>query len=151
MATPTVDFEIEGLKELAKDIDALTEGFKRSMMRTALRGAARPVVKGAKARVPVDEGDLKRSLIAKVSVTRDGRGEARVIARTTKGFHGFHAHLVELGTSQQSAQPYLRPSLDAAESSGDILGGFITAVNKTIDGRLKKDRIASGKEEDVGA
>ena len=128
---------------------ALFAGIHLLVSGTALRGAIKPVVKGSKARVPVASGDLKRSLIGKASVTRDGKGEARVIARSTKGFQGWRAHLIELGTSRQSAQPYMRPAFDAALQGGDILGGFFTAINKTIAKRLKKDRIALGKEEDV--
>ena len=48
----------------------------------------------------------------------------------------FYGGFVELGTSRQQAQPYLRPALD--ESEGEIKGAFIGALNKTISKALGK-------------
>ena len=48
----------------------------------------------------------------------------------------FYGGFVELGTSRQQAQPYLRPALD--ESEGEIKGAFIGALNKTISKALAR-------------
>ena len=48
-----ISSEIKGLPELAKNSAKLKKSFARSTLRTALRNAAKPVVKGAQDRVPV--------------------------------------------------------------------------------------------------
>ena len=138
MATPTVGFEIEGLKELAKNADKLRRSFTTSTLRTALRGAAKPVLRRAKATVPVDSGRLKRSLGTRAKVERGGFGFADVEARRGGKYQGYHAHLVELGTSQQSAQPFLRPAIDAAGRAGEVDAAFVEAINKTIERQLAR-------------
>ena len=94
-------------------------------MRTALRNAAQPVRRKARANVPVDEGDLKRAIAINAKVDRKGEGYADVGFRPDQAFYG---GFVELGTSSQQAQPYLRPALD--ESEGEIKGAFHRGVKQ---------------------
>ena len=122
-----VGSEIKGLKELAKNSDKLKKSFASSTLRTALRNGAKPVLRRAKAKVAVDEGDLKKALAINAKVDRKGEGYADVGFRKEQAFHG---GFVELGTSTQQAQPYLRPSLEEAE--GEITDAFIGALNATI-------------------
>ena len=131
---PEVEIEIKGLKELAKNIDSLGKNFARSTLRTALRGGAKPVVRLAKAKAPYRTGRLRRDIRAVVSVKRDGYGTA-LVGWTSAAAHGIFA---ELGTSKLPARPFLRPALDEAESKGDVLEGFIMALNKTIEKRLAR-------------
>ena len=131
-----IGVEITGLKELSRNVGQLSKSFSRTTLRTALRNAAKPVRTRAKANVAVDQGDLRRDIKSKATVRRDGSGYADV------GFlrRSFHGHFIELGTSTQPAQPFLRPALDQAESSGEIEAEFIGALNRTIAkqlGRLK--------------
>ena len=119
--------DIKGLKDLAKNSDKLKKSFASSTLRTALRNAAAPVRRKARANVPVDEGDLKRAIAINAKVDKKGEGYADVGFRKEMAFYG---GFVELGTSRQQAQPYLRPALD--ESEGEIKEAFIAAMNKTI-------------------
>ena len=138
MATPTVDFEIEGLKELAKNADKLRRSFTTSTLRTALRGAAKPVLRRAKATVPVDSGRLKRSLGIRAKVERNGsdsqmskRGAAASIRATTR-------------TSWSLALPSSRRSRFCAPRSTQRGGrarstlAFVEAINKTIARQLAR-------------
>ena len=93
-------------------------------------------------RFRVDTGRLKRSLGTRAKVQRNGFGFANVEARRGGKHQGYHAHLIELGTSQQSAQPFLRPSLDAAGRAGEIDAAFVEAINKTIEKQLGRIRAA---------
>lgn len=80
---------------------------------------------GAKNRAPVDTGALKNSISTEMQ--RKGgtlRGEV--------GPTVHYGHYVELGTSQNRAQPYLRPATDAVipgyeaalgQLGAEILGG----------------------------
>ena len=126
---PEVQFEIKGLEQLAKNRKLLAKSFERNTIRTALRNAAKPVVAKAKAGVPVRTGALKRSIRASVKIDRAGLGTARIGFGRDQFYGGFF----ELGTSQQAAQPFLRPALDDAESESEILGAFIGSINKTIE------------------
>ena len=127
--------DIKGLKDLAKNSDKLKKNFASTTLRTALRNAAAPVRRKARANVPVDEGDLKRAIAINAKVDRSGEGYADVGFRPDQAFYG---GFVELGTSKQQAQPYLRPALD--ESEGEIRGAFIGALNKTIEKALGRVR-----------
>ena len=56
--------------------------------------------------VPVDEGVLRDSLtIDEPETNNRGEGSIRVFASQRKD--GYHAHLIEFGTSQHRAQPFL--------------------------------------------
>ena len=47
-----INTEITGLKELRKNVDSLSKSFARTTLRTALRNAAKPVVREAKVPSP---------------------------------------------------------------------------------------------------
>lgn len=129
---------ITGGRELALALKELPDKLHRSIMRKAMRAGARVIADEAKAKVPVQFGDLKRS----VRVSTDSkRGEvtARAIAGNKKAFY---ANWVEFGTVGHEitarkgkklrftardgklvetnrvlhpgarAQPYMRPALD---------------------------------------
>ena len=49
---------VEGLKELARNADKLKASFARTTLRTALRNAAAPVRKEARALAPKETGDF---------------------------------------------------------------------------------------------
>ena len=128
-----VGSDIKGLKDLAKNSDKLKKSFAGTTLRTALRNAAQPVRRRARAKVAVDEGDLKKAIAINAKVDRKGEGFADVGFRKEKAFYG---GFQELGTSTQQAQPYLRPSLEEAE--GEITDAFIGALNATIAKALGK-------------
>ncbi len=130
-----INSEITGLRELVKNSDKLKKSFAGSALRTALRNAGNPVLKEAKARVPVDEGDLKKSLKSHATVKKSGFGYVDIGPEKGEVFYG---HIVELGSSQQSARPFLRPALDQADKDGSIQSEFIEALNKTIAKQLGK-------------
>ena len=62
----------------------------------------------ARAKVPIDEGDLKKAIAINAKVDRAGEGYADVGLPQRAGIL---RRFIELGTSTQQAQPYLRPAL----------------------------------------
>ena len=130
-----INADIVGLKELAANRKALSKSFGRVTLRTALRNATKPVVKRAKELVAVAEGALKMAIASVSKVSRVGEGFARIGYNKEKVAHG---GAIELGTSQQPAQPYLRPAI--ADTEAEILEAFVTALNKTIERRLGRAR-----------
>lgn len=102
--------EVEGLKELLKDLDGAPLRTRVAVRRTLaqLTREARDEVKAA---VPVDEGDLKRSIAVKGAKPVKERFSYAVISRTTGGKtgSGHHYHLVEYGTAKMRARRFAAP------------------------------------------
>lgn len=80
-----------------------------------------PIQAAAKRTVPVKTGDLKRAIV--VQVKRDGDASTLQVGVDPYAPDVEHppvdygAH-VELGTSRQAAQPYLRPAILQATGAG---------------------------------
>ncbi len=135
---------------------------------TALKAAGRPVTKAARAKCPVDPladpaGTLKRSLGAELR-GRPGRqylaagarrGFARDVTRpiiiggelvgavTRKADPANYAHLVELGTSQSAATPFLRPAFDGAK--GEVKSAFIQSLSDSQDKAARRAANKAGR------
>lgn len=75
----------------------------------------------AKKECPVDTGYLRNSITHETSV--DGTAYAAVIGTNTE-----YAKHVEMGTSKQRAQPYLKPA--AADHAGKYAAIFREALSK---------------------
>ena len=139
----TVKTEITGLRELAKNSAKLRKGFEGNILRTGLRGGARPVRLKARALVSVASGDLKKAIAASAVSLKRGVGVISVgirINETFSGTDGFYGRFLELGTSKLSARPYLRPALEQTHQDGSIQDGFIVAINKGIAKALGRIR-----------
>jgi HK97 gp10 family phage protein len=140
-------FEITGLDELEDQLLALSKKVATKSLRSALVRAARPVVKAAKAKVPVKTGALRQSI---GTASRRGRGRKnfataivgpksrnkRAIAlanagrsKPVKGI--FWGHIVELGYGRQAPQPYLRPALD--ENADEAVQIFAKAIKQNLE------------------
>ena len=118
---------IVGGRELDAALRKLPNEMDRAQVMTnALAAGARVIRDEAKLAVPVDTGILHDSI-----VVRRARG------RLGQVFVGFRqptsrrAHLTEYGTSTTSAQPFMRPALDAgARAAINEIG---RALKKGID------------------
>ena len=105
-----VTHQITGIEDLNKKLGRIEKAFRDKVLGEALEDAAEPVLKQVVKDVPVDEGVLRDSYtIDEPETNNRGEGSIRVFASQRKD--GYHAHLVEFGTSQHRAQPHLRPSL----------------------------------------
>ena len=78
----TVDISVLGDKELSKSLGRLEMKMQKSIVRKALRKAARPVLDSAKSLVPVMTGKLKDSL--RIRTLKSRRGTVNVIVETGK-------------------------------------------------------------------
>lgn len=96
-----------------KIIRELSPGARASKLDGALGAGTRLIEQGAKARVAVDEGDLRDA----IHVEHDGPFRWRVVAGNERVFHG---HFLEHGTTHSAPQPFLIPATEAAK--GQVLG-----------------------------
>ncbi|SMO64035.1 HK97-gp10 family putative phage morphogenesis protein [Paracoccus laeviglucosivorans] len=131
---------VQGLAELEKSLDNLSKSVGRSVLRQSLRKAAEPMKEKAKSLAPVDDGDLRDSIIiggllnksqkrARRRLTAEERSaiELYVGPSYKLGQGGRHGHLVEFGTAPHiqggvfkgskhpgtAPQPFMRPAYDA--------------------------------------
>lgn len=93
-----MDFKLKGIDKLQS---ALNERADLSMVRDTIKLNGSELQRGAQRVVPVDTGDLKRSI--NLSIKYQG-----LEARVKPSMH--YAAYVEFGTRYMAAQPYMRPS-----------------------------------------
>lgn len=108
----SAEFKIEGLADLEKQLLDFPEKIRLNVMRGALRAGARQIANEAKARVPVQTGQLRNSI--RVSARLQGNdivasvkagGRVRGGSRKGRSESGaFYAHMVEFGTSAHIIQ-----------------------------------------------
>lgn len=117
--------QIEGMPNLKRKFSGLSQVAQKKVLRKAMRGAAKPVVKAAKAKAPVRTGKLKKSIRTTVSMRR-GKAEAKV------GFGGkqYYGIFSELGTVKMPARPFLRPALDSQKDAS--VRAFVEVIQAEI-------------------
>lgn len=118
---------LEGIRELSKALEELPGKVQKAALRRATKEASALVVSAAQSAIPVGvdmhrtykgrlvaPGFASRNIKAVVRVTKD---LSRAFARIGVSREAFYAvNFVELGTSRQPAQPWLRPALQSVES-----------------------------------
>jgi len=127
------EVRVKGLADLNKLLQQLPAKLEANVLRGALRAGAKVVMEDAKARVPVDTGQLRDGL--KIS-TRSRRGVVSASVKAT-GKHSFIAPWIEYGVAAHQitarkggwmffggmfaksvdhpgmqARPFMRPALD---------------------------------------
>lgn len=139
----------KGGRELDAVLRTLPAKIERNIMRSALRQGANVIRKEAQATVPVDSGDLRKSIKVR---TRSLRGQVTATVQT----RDFKAHWIEFGTEPHEitprkpegalafgdqvvksvqhpgtkAQPFMRPAADSKVNEA------IVAVGEQIRKRL---------------
>ena len=113
-------FKINGAKELERNLKRLPLTLERRVAKSAVRAGAAVIAKEAKQRAPVDTGVLKRSIKVVARSRRFGDAVASVVTRAgkrwqSKNMDAWYAGLVEFGTRQRPATPFLRPAVDATQ------------------------------------
>jgi HK97 gp10 family phage protein len=111
---PAKPFAIDviGAPELKAVLAALEPKVAKKLTRQAMRKAQKIVLADAKRLVPVDTGQLKKSL--SIRALKRSRSRFGVSVQTKEGlFKGeqFYGGFIELGTKKMQARPYLRPAL----------------------------------------
>jgi HK97 gp10 family phage protein len=155
------NINITGGKELAEFLQSLPVKIEKNIMRVALRAGARVIANEAKNNVPVEDGELKRSIRTSTNAKK-GRVEASAKAGNKKAWY---YRFVEFGTAPHQiagrngnnlvftarngskvsvksvnhpgarAKPFMRPALDAKANEA------ILAVGNKIKERLTKEGI----------
>ena len=115
------EFVIQGMRELAMNLDQFPEKLKRKALDRVLRRGGRYVSLLAKELVPVRSGALRRSI--RVTIVRRGNFvTARVIAgRRVKKDDPYYAWMVEGGTKPHEIRPKGKKSLFLAGLFSEVV------------------------------
>ena len=113
-----------GIDELLRRVDNVVEpGRVRVTRRKALRAGIYVAERYAKAKVPVDTGNLKNS----ISVGVVDENHAELWATTD------YAAYVEFGTRRMAARPFMRPSVE--DHVPEIEEVMARVIDEALDGR----------------
>ncbi len=118
---------LEGQEDLIKKLNKINKGVNRILVR-AMKKAAAPIIRAAKAKAPFDTGELRDHIGVSVNAKP---GNVALIVGPTRGT--FYGGFNEFGTKNQPARPFMRPAFDekkkvAAKIFGDQVIGAINAA-----------------------
>lgn len=157
-----IEFSIIGLNQLIAKLNAISYDLKRKGGRTALRKAAKLVMKAAEeGAVRLNDPKTARSIADNLAVRWNGR-----LFRNT-GDLGFrvgvqqgaklkdggdtsanaptpHWRLLEFGTEKMAARPFMRPALENNINKATDM--FVTEYERAIDRALKRAAKKAGAD-----
>jgi len=111
-------------RELGRMLGKIPEGFDSKFMTGLLRFSAKPLVKAAQNKAPLDTGvlsaslgpvSLRRARTASLIVGPRAKGKFKVVKNEPTNRSGWYGSFVEFGTVHQKAQPFMRPAWDQTE------------------------------------
>lgn len=130
-------FKIVGGKELDAALKRIGPDFERKIAKGAVRAGANVIAKQAKENAPVDDGTLRNSIRVVARSKRIGDAVVSVVTRAgkrwrSKNMDAWYAGLIEFGTKNRPATPFLRPALDAKGAEA------VKAMSRYITKRIAK-------------
>lgn len=146
---------IEGLDEIVRKLRLLPDRIGRNAGRRALRKGANIIRDAARANAKqIDDPETREQIAKNIAVASGGaKREKRVGgvmlrvgvkggARLTKGDNGApggnttYWRMIEFGTSQARAQPFMRPAMNSSASAAS--SAIISALNTEFDKEISK-------------
>ncbi len=129
------DFKIIGAKELDKALKQIGPKFEKRIAKGAIRAGARVISKQAKENAPKKSGALRKSI--QIVARRSGDAVVSIVTRSGAKFIKMgrgtaYAHIIEFGSKDRAATPFLRPALDSKAKDA------IKAISTYIQKRLSK-------------
>lgn len=119
---------------LLKALSQFPKNIQNNVLAGAVRAGTKPLVDAARANVPVDTGNLKKSIGINRKRTKDKSTMWFTISPRKGGVNdGFYGHMIEFGTSKMTAQPFMRPAFESQDNQS------IEATKKYIAERIDKE------------
>lgn len=100
---------IEGADEVIQLLEEMGAAASAVLEQAAAAGG-QIVLEDAKSRCPIDTGALKASL--HMDKGKSKKPDIKQEVKISPGKQEYYGTFVELGTTRQAAQPYLRPAVD---------------------------------------
>ena len=134
-----VTVKIEGLREVDAALGQLGKATGRNVMRRVAIKRLQPIADEMKANAPVDQSDLRDSIIVTTKNPKRNRKRSEVEAHAGPGRHP-QAHLQEFGTAHHAPQPFARPAWDGGKDAllEGITDDFWTEISKAAARQAKK-------------
>jgi len=138
----TLSFKIQGGKELDNALKELGKDLEKKVAKSAVRQGANVIAKEARLNAPVgNSGNLRRSIRVVARSRRVGDAVVSVVTRSGKkwqsrGMNAWYAGLVEFGTKNRAATPFIRPALDS--KSAEAVKAMSLMIQKRISKLAKK-------------
>jgi HK97 gp10 family phage protein len=148
-------FDVQGLPELLAKLESVSQDIKKKGGRFALRKAANIVAKAAKQNAEsVDDPETGRSISKNIALRWDGKRFRRtgdlgfrvgvqhgaVLKRGTPDLSANsptpHWRLLEFGTQNMAAQPFMRRALE--DNVGVATQTFVTEYKKALDRAIRR-------------
>ena len=132
-------------ESLLKTLRTLPINIQKNVMVGAIRAGANIVRDEARRLVPVDTGNLKKSISTvrrsskddKFSMVKSNPNFISFSVTPVKGnsvkYDGWYAHFLEFGTSNMSAKPFLRPAFESKQDE------VLQATKEYIANRLPNE------------
>ena len=129
----SIEFKFDNAK-LLDSLKQFPQNIQNNVLVGAVRAGAKPLVDAAKANVPVDTANLKKSIGINRKKTKD-KSQVWFTVSPRKGGKkdGFYVHMVEFGTSKMAAQPFMRPAFESQDKQS------IEAVKEYMALRIDKE------------
>lgn len=134
MAGDTI--KLTGFKELDAGLAQFKKTTERAILRRVAVKALEPVAERAKQLAPVDEGDLRDSIVVGTNVNKAARADARRDpvqgVRVYVGTSNRNGVPREFGTVRSAADPFLRPAWDTEQD------GVLDTVKEELAAEIDK-------------
>lgn len=129
---------LKGARDLDAALRRLPERTAARVTGNAVAAGARAIRDEAKARVPVETGELRDAIVVRRARGRAGQVFVGFLKPTSR-----RAHLTEFGTSKASARPFMRPAFaaktaEALRRIGRVLGRGIEREAAKLAGRVRR-------------
>jgi HK97 gp10 family phage protein len=123
---------IEGAKQLELKLKQLPKAVAKRVVRAAVSRASTPLMKAIRAAAPTDTKTLRKAVTRKLKTRKNNT----VAVVGTKYMAAPHDHLVEDGTVNMDAQPFVEPTFEAMQTG--LLRGVQGEIAKGIEQEAKK-------------
>ncbi|HJV73167.1 MAG TPA: HK97-gp10 family putative phage morphogenesis protein [Noviherbaspirillum sp.] len=136
---------LSGFRELAAAMRELPERVARNTLRRATSSAAAIIRNEARAKAPVDTGEMRRDI--QIKRERDTKGEMSakysVFVRSGKKSRlsgksrdvqkdSYYWRFVEFGTAKMAAQPFMRPAFETKKEAA------VAQIGAALDAGIQK-------------
>lgn len=160
MMADGVSFKLEGIELLLGRLDTLSDDLKTKGGRAALRKAGNVIVAKAKANASrIDDPGTGRSIVDNIAMRWNGRlykqtgnlgfrvgvmygAKLKNHPSLTKNSPTPHWRLIEFGTENMRAQPFMRPAADS--SINQVVATFTSEYGLAIDRAIARAKKKTG-------
>lgn len=130
---------IHGLPELTRKINDVIQAVEGEDILRVIMAGTKHIERAAKAKVPVDTGNLKGAIYAAYGKQKNKK-KPSVIAgvnysnQNSSLKYAPYAHIVEFGSSSRQAQPFFGPAITAERNNvaKTFADGFKAILEKTV-------------------